>query len=37
MSDWTTNYEDLTGMQLTGEELETLVSAGGECVLNWTN
>jgi len=31
------DYEHLTGMQLTDEELETLVSAGGECVFNWTN
>jgi len=37
MTDGTTDYEDLTGMQLTDDELETLVSAGGECVFNWTN
>ena len=32
-----TDYEDLTGMQLTDEELDGLVSPGGECVFNWTN
>lgn len=31
------DYEDLTGMQLTDDELDALVSAGGECVFNWTN
>jgi hypothetical protein len=31
------DYEDLTGMQLSDEELEALVSPGGECVFNWTN
>jgi hypothetical protein len=31
------DYEDLTGMQLTDEELNTFVSRGGECVFNWTN
>ncbi len=31
-----TDYEDLTGMQLTAAETETLVSAGGECIFNWT-
>ena len=30
------DYEDLTGMQLTDEELEELVSANGECIFNWT-
>ena len=30
------DYEDLTGMQLTEAELEELVSAGGECIFNWT-
>ncbi len=31
------DYEDLTGMQLSEEELDELVSRGGECVFNWTN
>jgi hypothetical protein len=31
------DYEDLTGMQLSEEELDELVSGGGECVFNWTN
>ena len=31
------DYEDLTGMQLSDDELEALVSPGGECVFNWTN
>lgn len=31
------DYEDLTGMQLNDDELEKLVSAGGECIFNWTN
>jgi hypothetical protein len=30
------DYEDLTGMQLSAEELDELVSANGECVFNWT-
>jgi hypothetical protein len=30
------DYEDLTGMQLTAQELDELVSAGGECIFNWT-
>lgn len=29
-------YEDLTGMQLDAEQLQTLVAPGGECVFNWT-
>ena len=32
-----TDYEDLTGMQLSDDELDQLVSLGGECVFNWTN
>lgn len=31
------DYEDLTGMQLTDDELEELLRPGGECVFNWTN
>ncbi|MBQ30276.1 MAG: hypothetical protein CL434_10800 [Acidimicrobiaceae bacterium] len=31
------DYEDLTGMQLTDEELAGLLGGGGECVFNWTN
>lgn len=31
------DYEDLTSMQLTPEEVEALVAPGGECVFNWTN
>ena len=30
------DYEDLTGMQLTDEELDELVSGNGECIFNWT-
>ncbi len=30
------DYEDLTTMRLDEAELEKLVSAGGECVFNWT-
>ncbi len=37
MADAITDYEDLTGMQLSEEELDKLVSPGGECVFNWTN
>lgn len=37
MSDEPVDYEDLTGMQLSDEELDALVSPGGECVFNWTN
>ena len=37
MADAIKDYEDLTGMQLSEQELEALVSAGGECVFNWTN
>ena len=36
MSDEPIDYEDLTGMQLDEGELHDLVSAGGECVFNWT-
>jgi len=36
MSDEEVDYEDLTGMQLDDDELDALVSAGGECVFNWT-
>ena len=31
------DYEDLTGMQLSDDELAELVGGGGECVFNWTN
>jgi len=31
-----TDYEDLAGMQLDEAELAELVSAGGECIFNWT-
>ena len=34
MSDAITDYEDLSGMQLSDEELEELVAAGGEAVFN---
>lgn len=34
MSDF--DYEDLTGMQLTDDEVAALVGGGGECVFNWT-
>ena len=34
--DETTDYEDLTGMQLDDDELNDLVGHGGECVFNWT-
>ena len=37
MTDDQVDYEDLTGMQLTDDELDELVSPGGECVFNWTN
>jgi hypothetical protein len=30
------DYEDLTSMRLDDEALQSLVSAGGECVFNWT-
>jgi hypothetical protein len=30
------DYEDLTGMQLDDDALDSLVSAGGECIFNWT-
>lgn len=36
MSEEQVDYEDLTGMQLTEEELAQLVSGGGECIFNWT-
>lgn len=31
------DYEDLTGMQLSDEELAGLVRTGGECIFSWTN
>lgn len=31
------DYEDLTQMKLSEDDLDTLVGAGGECVFNWTN
>lgn len=31
------DYEDLTGMQLSDEELQAFVRTGGECVFSWTN
>ncbi|MEY4372045.1 MAG: hypothetical protein RL219_814 [Actinomycetota bacterium] len=31
-----TDYEDLSGMQLTDEEVAALVGQGGECIFNWT-
>lgn len=34
MSDF--DYEDLAGMQLTEEELSSLIGTVGECVFNWT-
>ena len=37
MSEPITDYEDLTGMQLTDEELAGFVGNRGECVFNWTN
>jgi hypothetical protein len=30
------DYEDLTGMQLSEEDLAALVGGGGECIFNWT-
>jgi hypothetical protein len=30
------DYEDLTTMRLDEDDLNTLLSAGGECVFNWT-
>lgn len=30
------DYEDLTGMQLSAEELAELIGGGGECIFNWT-
>lgn len=30
------DYEDLTSMRLGDDELHALVSAGGECIFNWT-
>ena len=32
-----TDYEDLTSMKLTADEIDELVVAGGECIFNWTN
>lgn len=37
MADEPVDYEDLTGMQLTDDELNALVARGGECIFNWTN
>ena len=37
MSEPIKDYEDLTAMQLDDDELDALVSPGGECVFNWTN
>ena len=37
MAEETTDYEDLTGMQLDDDQLAQLVGGGGECVFNWTN
>jgi hypothetical protein len=31
------DYEDLTGMQLSEEDLEDFVRRGGECIFSWTN
>ncbi len=31
------DYEDLTQMKLSAEDLDELVGTGGECVFNWTN
>ena len=31
------DYEDLTGMQLSDDELNAFVRTGGECVFSWTN
>ena len=31
------DYEDLTQMKLTDDDLDELVGSGGECVFNWTN
>ena len=36
MTDEQVDYEDLTGMQLTNDELSELVGGGGECIFNWT-
>ncbi|MEO1058595.1 MAG: hypothetical protein AAFY28_16935 [Actinomycetota bacterium] len=36
MTDEQVDYEDLTGMQLTDDELAELVGGGGECIFNWT-
>jgi hypothetical protein len=33
----TTDYEDLSGMQLDAVELAELIGDPGECVFNWTN
>lgn len=37
MSEPIQDYEDLSGMQLTDEELANFVGNRGECVFNWTN
>ena len=31
-----TDYEDLTQMTLSQEEIDALVGPGGECIFNWT-
>ena len=36
MTDKQVDYEDLTGMQLSDDELSELVDGGGECIFNWT-
>ncbi len=36
MSEEEIDYEDLTTMRLDEDDLNTLLSAGGECVFNWT-
>jgi hypothetical protein len=33
----TSDYEDLTGMQLSDEDLDVFVQRGGECIFSWTN
>ena len=36
MSNEQIDYEDLTDMRLDDDALAELLSAGGECVFNWT-
>ena len=36
MSEEEIDYEDLTTMRLDDDDLNSLLSAGGECVFNWT-